>query len=374
VDWVREWINAGAKWPENRKLEAARVRNFDWWSFRNPTLPSVPSIQDPWIRTPVDAFILHRLKEQGLTHSPDADRRTLIRRVTFDLLGLPPTPEETESFVNDPDPLAYEQLVERLLASKHYGERWARHWLDIVKYADTCGYDKDKLRNNAWPYRDYVIHSFNDDKPYSRFVQEQIAGDALFPGDPDGILGLGFIAAGPWDFIGHVEVPETKIDGKVARNLDRDDMVSNTINTFCSLTIQCARCHNHKFDPFTQEHYYGLQSVFAAVDRAERPYDLNPEIERQRKELDAKLAKTRSDLATLEKEIETDAGPLYKEYREQIASIRSKQVVTKDVGFWLRVSTSFQGGRCYEVHQLRRGFHLDHTCRLQPIRFQQPGT
>jgi len=344
VDWVREWINAGAKWPENRKLEAARVRNFDWWSFRNPTLPSVPSIQDPWIRTPVDAFILHRLKEQGLTHSPDADRRTLIRRVTFDLLGLPPTPEETESFVNDPDPLAYERLVERLLESKHYGERWARHWLDIVKYADTCGYDKDKLRNNAWPYRDYVIRSFNDDKPYSRFVQEQIAGDALFPGDPDGILGLGFIAAGPWDFIGHVEVPETKIDGKVARNLDRDDMVSNTINTFCSLTIQCARCHNHKFDPFTQEHYYGLQSVFAAVDRAERPYDLNPEIERQRKELDAILAKTRSDLAMLEKEIETDAGPQYKEYREQIASIRSKQVVTKDVEFGYHSAISASAG------------------------------
>lgn len=343
VNWIRDWINEGAIWPENRKLEAARVRNFDWWSFQNPSLPTVPSIQDPWIRTPVDAFILHRLKEQGLTHSPDADRRTLIRRVTFDLLGLPPTPEETESFVNDPDPLAYEKLVERLLESKHYGERWARHWLDIVKYADTCGYDKDKLRNNAWPYRDYVIRSFNNDKPYSRFVQEQIAGDELFPGDPDGILGLGFIAAGPWDFIGHVEVPETKIDGKVARNLDRDDMVSNTINTFCSLTIQCARCHNHKFDPFTQEHYYGLQSVFAAVDRADRPYDTNPEIEKQRKELDSKLAQTRSDLTTLEKEIETEAGPQYKEYRELIASIRAKQVVTKDVEFGYHSAISASG-------------------------------
>ena len=343
VNWIREWIQAGAKWPENRNLEAARVRNFDWWSFQNPTLPIVPSIEDPWIRTPVDAFILHRLKEQGLTHSPDADRRTLIRRVTFDLLGLPPTPEETESFVNDPDPLAYEKLVERLLESKHYGERWARHWLDIVKYADTCGYDKDKLRNNAWPYRDYVIRSFNNDKLYSRFVQEQIAGDELFPGDPDGILGLGFIAAGPWDFIGHVEVPETKIDGKVARNLDRDDMVSNTINTFCSLTIQCARCHNHKFDPFTQEHYYGLQGVFAAVDRAERPYDTNPEIETQRKDLDSKLAQTRSDLATLEKEIETEAGPQFKEYRELIASIRAKQVITKDPEFGYHSAISASG-------------------------------
>ena len=159
----------------------------------------------------------------------------------------------------DPDPQAYEKLVDRLLDSKHYGERWARHWLDVVKYADTCGYDKDKLRPNAWPYRDYVIRSLNEDKPYARFVQEQIAGDVLFPGEPDGILGLGFIAAGPWDFIGHVEVPESKIDGKVARNLDRDDMVTNTLNTFCSVTIQCARCHNHKFDPFTQEHYYACK-------------------------------------------------------------------------------------------------------------------
>ena len=156
------------------------------------------------------------------------------------LHGLPPTPAEIAAFeaaakTNRDQAIA--ALADRLLASPRYGERWGRHWLDVVKYADTCGYDKDKLRPNAWPYRDYVIRSFNENKSYARFVQEQIAGDALFPGTADGILGLGFIAAGPWDFIGHVEVPETKIDGRVARHIDRDEMVSNTLNTFTSATI-----------------------------------------------------------------------------------------------------------------------------------------
>ena len=261
-----------------------------------------------WLRTPVDAFVLSKLREHRLEPSPEADRRTLIRRVTFDLIGLPPTPEEIDAFINDASPDAYEKVVDQLLVSPHYGERWARHWLDVVRYADTCGYDKDKLRPNAWPYRDYVIRSFNEDKPYTRFVQEQIAGDVLFPGEPDGILGLGFIAAGPWDFIGHVEVPESKIDGMVARNLDRDDMVSGTLNTFCSATIQCARCHNHKFDPFTQQHYYSLQSVFAAVDRAERPYDTDPAVEARRHELTMQKVSVQQALARLEDAIRSEGG------------------------------------------------------------------
>ena len=251
--------------------------------------PATPQFDDEfarqWIRTPVDAFVLRRLREHELHPSGEADRQTLIRRMTYDLTGLPPKPEEIRQFVSNDHPDAYDTLIEQLLMSPRYGERWARHWLDVVKYADTCGYDKDKLRPNAWPYRDYVIRSFNQDKPYSQFVEEQIAGDILYPDSPDGILGLGFVAAGPWDFIGHVEVPESKIDGMVARNLDRDDMVTNVMNAFCSVTIQCARCHNHKFDPFTQEHYYSLQSVFAAVDRAERPYDTSPEVEQQRSKL-----------------------------------------------------------------------------------------
>ncbi len=200
-----------------------------------------------------------------------APRSTLIRRLYFDLIGLPPTPEEVAEFLADDRPQAYERLVDRLLASPHYGERWARHWLDVVHYADTHGYDKDKLRENAWPYRDYVIRSFNDDKPYARFVSEQIAGDVLYPG-PDGVVATGFIAAGPFDWVGQIELAES-LDKDITRNLDRDDMVATTMNTFVSLTAQCARCHDHKFDPISQEDYYSLQAVFAAVDRADRKYD-----------------------------------------------------------------------------------------------------
>ncbi len=249
----------------------------------------------------------------------------------YDLIGLPPTPEEVEAFVRGAQqepagtkPSAYERLVDRLLASEHYGERWARHWLDVVKYADTHGYDKDKLRPNDWPYRDYVIKSFNDDKPYARFIQEQLAGDVLFPGTADGILGLGFIAAGPWDWIGHAEVPESKIDGKVARHTDRDEMVSNTINTFCSVTIQCCQCHNHKFDPFTQEHYYNLQSVFAAVDRAERPYDLDPQVEKQRLQQNDQLKTARAGLTTLNAAIQKDGGPELVALDKQIAELQPR--------------------------------------------------
>jgi hypothetical protein len=271
---------------------SARAQEKDkdkWWSLEPLARPALPSVKaSGWARNPIDAFILAKLDSLGLKPSPEADRATLVRRVTFDLIGLPPTPEEIESFVRDGRPDVYERLVDRLLASPAYGERWARHWLDVVHYGDTHGYDKDKPRPNAWPYRDYVIRAFNEDKPYWRFVQEQLAADVLFPDEPRLIPALGFIAAGPWDFIGHAEVPETKIDGKVARHLDRDDMVTNTMQTFTSLTVQCAQCHNHKFDPIAQEDYYSLQAVFAAVDRTDRAYDTDPALARMRTELKGK--------------------------------------------------------------------------------------
>ncbi|MEO8271026.1 MAG: DUF1549 domain-containing protein, partial [Aureliella sp.] len=205
---IAKWINDGALWPDDFELQEAEIDDFDWWSYQPLIRPAVPESDDSWASSIIDRFVLQKLNEHGLTHSPRAEQATLIRRLTYDLTGLPPTPDEVARFVADSDPQAYEKLVDRLLDSKHYGEHWARHWLDIAKYADSCGYDKDKLRPNAWPYRDYVIRSFNDDKPYARFVQEQIAGDVLFPDESDGIVGLGFIAAGPWDFIGHVEVAE----------------------------------------------------------------------------------------------------------------------------------------------------------------------
>jgi cytochrome c553 len=299
VGLLRAWIDQGASWPDAAAGEAGTAEV--WWSLRPLTRPAVPGIPNlkSQISNPIDAFVLAKLQAAGLEPSPEADRRTLLRRVTFDLTGLPPAPEEVEAWLSDTSPGAYERLVDRLLASPAYGERWARHWLDVVHYGDTHGYDKDKPRPNAWPYRDYVIRSLNADKPYARFVQEQLAGDVLFPGTADGIEALGFIAAGPWDFIGHAEVPETKTDGRIARHLDRDDMVANTVNTFVSLTVQCAQCHNHKFDPIPQEDYYRLQAVFAALDRADRPYYTDLAVARRAAELQARRRERRDRLKPL---------------------------------------------------------------------------
>jgi hypothetical protein len=272
---IQRWIDQGAPWSEGVHLAAAKkeVRvGPDWWSLRRLVRPEIPQVQNrAWVRNPIDAFILAALERKGMFPTRQADRRTLIRRLTYDVLGLPPTPDEINAFVQDKSADAYERLVERLLASPHYGERWARHWLDIVHYGDTHGYDKDKRRDHAWPYRDYVIRSLNADKPYGRFIREQIAGDVLFPEDRDAIIATGFIAAGPWDFVGHVELAEGTVEKEKTRLLDRDDMVGNTITTFMSLTIQCARCHDHKFDPILKKEYYRLQAVFAGVDRGDRP-------------------------------------------------------------------------------------------------------
>jgi hypothetical protein len=291
-----------------------------WWSLRRLVRPAVQPTQPG--ENPIDTFLLARLKASGLSFSPEAPRQTLIRRVYFDLIGLPPAPEEVEEFVRDADPRAYEHLVDRLLDLPQYGERWARHWLDVVHYGDTHGYDKDKPRPNAWPYRDYVIRAFNQDRPYSRFVQEQIAGDVLFPDTRDGIEALGFISAGPWDFIGHAEVSETKIDGKIARHLDRDDMVANTMNTFNSFTVQCAQCHNHKFDPIPTEDYYKLQAVFAAVDRTEREYYDDPELTRKRTALNARRGMLEAERKSLEEKISADGGPGFAELKKKLETAR----------------------------------------------------
>jgi Protein of unknown function (DUF1553)/Protein of unknown function (DUF1549)/Planctomycete cytochrome C len=266
---LTRWISAGASWPESASFKTEDP--LDWWSFKPMQKAALPNFEP----NPIDSFVRAKLLEHNLIGAPAADARTLARRLYFDLIGLPPTSIELDTFElesKSDSEAALGKLISKLLTMPEYGERWARHWLDVVHYGDTHGYDKDKLRPNAWPYRDYVIRAFNEDKPYSKFVQEQIAGDALWPDTRDGIEALGFIAAGPWDFIGHAEVAESKTDGKIARHLDRDDMVANTIGSFCSVTIHCAQCHQHKFDPISQLDYYRLQSVFSALDRTDRKY------------------------------------------------------------------------------------------------------
>ena len=253
-------------------LAHTRAQSEDWWSLRPVSAPAVPAVDTAWGRTPVDAFVLRALRARGLEPAPAADRRTMIRRLTFDLHGLPPTEAEVDAFVADDRPDAYERVVDRLLASPRFGERQARRWLDVVHYGETHGYDKDKLREHAWPYRDWVIRAFNEDKPYERFVAEQVAGDALYPGTEDGVIGLGMLAAGPWDFVGHVELREGTVDKAKTRSFDRDDVVHTVMTSFASTTAACARCHDHKFDPVPQTDYYRLQAVFAGVERADRSY------------------------------------------------------------------------------------------------------
>ena len=330
LETIRRWIVAGARWPEGATLDAVGP-DSQWWSYRPVTRPT-PPLADSASANPIDAFVARKLRERGLSPSPEADRRTLLRRLSFDLTGLPPNQRAVDDFVRDRDPLAYQRCVDRLLASPRYGERWARHWLDVVQYADTHGYDKDKPRPNAWPYRDYVVRSLNQDKPYSRFVLEQLAGDSL-DSSSDAITALGFLAAGPWDFIGHVEVPESKLDGKVARNLDRDNYVANVFNTFCSTTVQCGRCHDHKFDPITQQQYYELQAIFAAIDRADRDYDTDPKIAARRATLQAELSRWQAESLRLEQQVIAKAGPLLADLEREIRRLADRADVVKANAF-----------------------------------------
>jgi len=363
---LRAWIDQGAKWPAEAEPKGLDKR-LDHWAFQPLRRPRLPAVRDAaWVRTPIDRFILAKLDSLDLRPAAEADRRTLIRRLSFDLVGLPPEPDRVDAFVADNDPLAYEKLVDELLASPHYGERWARHWLDVVQFGETHGYDKDKPRPNAWPYRDYVIRALNDDKPFGRFVEEQIAGDVLYPGTADGIEALGFIAAGPWDFIGHAELPETKIDGMIARHLDRDDMVGNALGTFCSLTVQCAQCHNHKFDPITQEDYYGLQAVFAAVDRADKAYDVDPAVARRRQELAARhseLSRKKTDLdkRTADGGTQTEREAVARQLAElsaELSRLPHQRLVyagTVHHGSGTFVGTGPSGGRPRPIRILTRG-------------------
>jgi hypothetical protein len=296
VTALRQWIKAGAPYEGEPLAPAVRRAGREWWSLQplHSTIP--PRVRNAgWVRTPVDAFVLAKLEAHGLEPAPEADRATLLRRVTFDLLGLPPTPEEIDAFVRDPDPDAYEKLVDRLLASPHYGERWARHWLDVVRFAESHGYETNNLRFNAWPYRDYVIRAFNQDTPYPRFILEQLAGDTLPDADWLTQSATGFLVGGAHDVVGNQTV-----EGQLQQRMDDlDDMITTTGATFLGLTVNCARCHDHKFDPIDQRDYYGLQAVFAGVQHSERSLRL-PDADRRRRE----AAEARAELEQVQRRLD----------------------------------------------------------------------
>lgn len=269
------------------EVKAAQIPVSDkYWAFRSIARPPVPATSTPaWVASPIDAFVLDALNKQNLKPSPPADKRTLIRRIYLDVLGLPPTPEEVDAFVNDESPDSYERLVDRALASPHYGERWARHWLDVVGFAETNGFETNTPRRNAWHYRDYVIQALNEDKPYDQFVREQLAGDAL--GVP---AATGFLVAGPMDEVKSPEIVLTKNQ----RDQELHNMTSAVGGVFLGLTVGCAKCHEHKFDPISQSDYYSMRAVFAGVKHGERVLP-----DRQRDEIVSKANELQKELASL---------------------------------------------------------------------------
>lgn len=269
---LEEWVRRGAVDP--RVLDSSRPSSTDWWSLKPLVSPRIPVVEG--VSHPIDRFIVARLAEKNLAPSPAADRRTLIQRLYFDLHGLPPALSVIEAFEADPNPQAYEQLVDRLLESPHYGERWARHWLDTIHFAETHGCGHDLPRDHAWRYRDYVIQALNADTAWSRFIREQLAADRLFPDEPRLQAALGFLGAGVFDHSAYQTAP-TNFD-----YLDRDDLVTQTMGAFASTTASCARCHAHKFDPITQEDYYALQAVFAGIIEGNIHFDEDPHIGQQR--------------------------------------------------------------------------------------------
>ena len=329
IDWLKEWITAGAPWPDTAKQKLIAATNHEQWSaedgiimktsgglsadwtnrrykpegmwayqpVKKPPVPGAPPAQErekerkrdrekktaavspslplpvsPSSANPIDAFLAARLPV-GLTPAPAADARTFIRRATFDLLGLPPTPEEVSAFeratIANPQ-LAIANLLTRLLASPHYGERMAQHWLDVVRYADSSGFANDFERGNAWRYRDYVVRAFNADKPYDHFIREQIAGDELDPKNSEAVVATGFLRMGPWELTG-MEV------AKVARQRFLDDVTNSVGETFLAQSLQCARCHDHKFDPVPTRDYYSIQATFATTQLSERPAAFLPD-------------------------------------------------------------------------------------------------
>ena len=292
IDWLHDWIVSGAEWPSEKDQAALRAkheaewaqedgvrvrtsgglsdswtnRNYDpegLWAYQPLREAAVPDTHE----SPIDGFLQAALPK-GLQVAPPASRRDLIRRATFDLTGLPPTPDEVNGFLDDTreDKEAFQDVVERLLASPHYGERMAQHWLDVVRYADSSGFANDFERGNAWRYRDYVIRAFQDDKPYDRFVREQIAGDEISPEDPEHLVAVGFLRQGPWELTS-MEVP------RVARQRFLDDVTNSVGETFLAHSLQCAKCHDHKFDPVPTRDYYSIQAIFNTTQLAERQAD-----------------------------------------------------------------------------------------------------
>ncbi len=301
---LRSWIENGAKWG-TEKIELFRYSTdsragIDWWSLQPLRNTQPPTMVRPgWTANPIDAFVDSKRSEAGLEPSAQADKRTLIRRLTFDLLGLPPTPEEIHTFLSDTSDHAYENLVDRLLVSPHYGERWARHWLDIVRFGESNGFEYDQPRDNAYPYRNWVINALNQDLPYDEFVRMQLAGDILLPNDFNSAAATGFLVAGPHN----TTLPANdKMKMSMAQD-EIEDLVGNVGQTFLGLTANCARCHDHKFDPISHKEYYQLAAALTGATHGERSFQipLSGENTQRLADINIRLEANRKTINSIEK-------------------------------------------------------------------------
>ena len=310
VAWLS--ILTGALCAQSGSDETFIGARGKYWAFQTVVRPAVPAIRDPWVRNPIDAFLLDAQHQKQLAPSKPLERAQLIRRVAYDLTGLPPAPADVDAFVADKSPDVYENLVDRLIASPQYGERWASKWLDVVRYADTNGYEHDGDRPNAWRYRDYVIHAFNSGKPYDRFIREQIAGDEMWAGDREALIATGYLRAGSEHITGG------NLDPEESRQEVLTEIATNVGQAFLGMTINCARCHNHKFDPILQRDFYALQAVFAGARGKE--VDIATPAGKAAQEAAQKAYKER--LAPIEEALKALARP----YEEQIREERRKKL------------------------------------------------
>ena len=352
----RDWIAAGAPYAIG---ESATKWDFDGanlWAFRpvKKVDPPRAGVNPAGVRTPVDSFVLAKLARMGIEPGSRADKITLIRRLAFDLTGLPPTPEEVDEFVADRSDGAYKKLVERLLDSPRYGERWGRHWLDVTRYADTGGYSNDFERPNAWRYRDYVIRSFNNDKPYDRFILEQIAGDELFPEEPEAIIATGFLRTGPWEHTGMAVAA-------VTRQLFLDDVTHHVGQSFLGLTLGCARCHDHKFDPIPTKDYYRMQAVFGRTAFARRPLEFHPT------ETTEGFAEGRQPFDTRLVELERRVHDLHEAARERLARAKGAEAAAKATSSILQRHMDKEQAELLKLLRKRVTMHKLSKLRFEPL-------
>jgi hypothetical protein len=332
IDVLTQWIRMGAPWPGADKAAGGPKKgefvisdkDRGHWSLQPVKRPALPTVKNAqWVKNPIDAFVLAKLEAKKLTPNPPASRQELLRRITFDLTGLPPTPAEVEAFLQDTAPDAYPRLVDRLLESPRFGEKWARHWLDLVRYAETNSFERDNPKPNVWRYRDYIIRAFNSDKPYDQFLTEQLAGDELGRTDGDAIIATGYYRLGIWD--------DEPSDPVLARYDGLDDIVATTGQVMLGLTFDCARCHNHKIDPIAQKDYYRLLAFFHNINhfRNGGPTDeaaifISPEATQAYEEKERALQKQRNEVQEKITSIEAD-------FRARLAKSPGEQALGTDL-------------------------------------------